>query len=1259
VVGWVRRGLGSAILAAAMLCAAQDGRAQTVEEIAAWDGQVIALYRQGKYAQAIPFAEQALAGSERLYGAEHPHSIVRVLNLARAYSGGGRHREAGPLFERALAVREKTLGKDHPDTLDAANALGMQYRQQARLAEAEALLKRTLAARQRVLGKEHPNTLASMVNLADILRDQGHYPEAAALTESALAAFERARGKDHDDTLTALNNLAAIYFRQGRYAEAEQHFRRVFETRERLSGPTYPGTLTALNNLAAAYRAQARYADAEALLHRSLAARERTLGNDHPDTLNSLNDLAVAHDGRGDHTRAEALYRRVLETRERVLGPEHPDTLTSVNNLAHAYSVQGREPEAEALYRRALEAKERTLGRDHPDTLSSLGNLASSLSDQGRYGEAEQLYRRALDAQERTLGKDHPGTITSINGLAVLYRIQGRDAEAEPLYRRALEAAERTLGAGHPITIATLGNLADLYRVQERPQEAEPLLKRVVEAHDRLFGDAHPGGLAAIGNLARLYHDQGRHPEAEALLLRALAIAERAFGKDHRDTLTAMADLADVYAAQGRQQEAEPMMRRVIDARGRIQGPEHPHTLTAVNALALFYRRLGRHDEAEALYRRVADIADRVFGKTDPRAGLAFSNLGELRFARGDWAGATAFWRRAAEAMQQRIRYGIEASGRALTGRKQRAADGMGVHFAALVKAASRIAPEGKVSSAGLDREMFQAAQWALDSDAAQSLAQMAARGASGNPAVAALVRERQDLLSEWQAQDRQRNAAMAQSPAERDANAEAALVKRLSGTEARLAEIDKRLAANFPDYAAMATATPLSADDVQAQLRPDEVLVMILDTQELAGAPAEIFIWAVTKTGMRWRRAELGGEALTREVQALRCGLDAEAWTGQRCRDLTGQRYSRVDQAAGRQPPFDLARAHRLYQALFGEMEDLLKDRHLLLVPSGALTQLPVQALVTAAPHSADYRTVSWLARSHAVTVMPAVSSLKALRRTGAPSAAKEPFIGFGNPLLDGADTSYAPDAKLARDRQRCRETVLERVARAIGWTRGAASMTEPDKLADVAAIRRLSPLPETADELCAVARDLRADPGQVYLGSRATEAGLKALSLKGVLARHRVVHFATHGAVAGELRGRTEPGLILTPPAEASAEDDGYLSASEIAGLKLDADWVILSACNTAAAGEAANAEALSGLARAFIYAQARALLVSHWAVDSHATVALITEAVRAMAADRAIGRAEAFRRSMLALLDKGEPRMAHPAYWAPFVVVGEGAR
>jgi CHAT domain-containing protein len=99
-----------------------------------------------------------------------------------------------------------------------------------------------------------------------------------------------------------------------------------------------------------------------------------------------------------------------------------------------------------------------------------------------------------------------------------------------------------------------------------------------------------------------------------------------------------------------------------------------------------------------------------------------------------------------------------------------------------------------------------------------------------------------------------------------------------------------------------------------------------------------------------------------------------------------------------------------------------------------------------------------------------------------------------------------------------------------------------------------------------------------------------------------------------------------------------------------------VILSACNTAAGG-ATNAEALSGIARAFLYAGARALLVSHWAVDSNAAVKLITTASGEMARDAKVGRAEAMRRAILALIQSGT-RDAHPSYWAPFVVVGEGA-
>jgi CHAT domain-containing protein len=312
----------------------------------------------------------------------------------------------------------------------------------------------------------------------------------------------------------------------------------------------------------------------------------------------------------------------------------------------------------------------------------------------------------------------------------------------------------------------------------------------------------------------------------------------------------------------------------------------------------------------------------------------------------------------------------------------------------------------------------------------------------------------------------------------------------------------------------------------------------------------------------------------------------------------------------------------------------------------------------VTMPTNATAYANAAWFTRSHAITVLPSVASLKALRQFAKASNAALSFIGFGNPLLLGPDGND----RRAWERQSCKGSSASRqvVSRSV---RAAIPRFFRSGLADVDEVRAQYPLPETADELCAVAQSLGAGQEAVYLGEKASETTIKAISASGTLATARVVHFATHGLLAGETEvlaaSKAEPALLLTPPAQATEEDDGLLTASEIAQLKLDADWVVLSACNTAGGGsDKPGSEALSGLARAFFYAGARALLVSHWAVNSDATVKLITNAFNQLKSGPKIGRAEALRRSMLALITSGGNN-AHPANWAPFVVVGEGAR
>jgi hypothetical protein len=283
-----------------------------------------------------------------------------------------------------------------------------------------------------------------------------------------------------------------------------------------------------------------------------------------------------------------------------------------------------------------------------------------------------------------------------------------------------------------------------------------------------------------------------------------------------------------------------------------------------------------------------------------------------------------------------RAQRGTLATGQAPTGKQKSEAEQLSYRFWGLVKVAYRVASNQRIPDARLRAEMFQTAQWAQSSEAAKSLQQMAARSAKGEPRLAELVRERQDRVTEWQQRDAERSAAVAQAPDKRNPQAEAANAARLTAIDTRIAEIDNRLSSDFPDYAALVSPTPLSVEDVQAQLGSDEALVLILDTPEWNPTPEETFLWVVTKTDARWVRSEVGTQSLRREVAALRCGLDRAAWDGEGKSRCTGLLAMGLDKAPkDSEPlPFDLSGAHALYIALLGQVADVIQGKQLLIVP-------------------------------------------------------------------------------------------------------------------------------------------------------------------------------------------------------------------------------------------------------------------------------------------------------------------------------------
>lgn len=808
---------------------------------------------------------------------------------------------------------------------------------------------------------------------------------------------------------------------------------------------------------------------------------------------------------------------------------------------------------------------------------------------------------------------------------------------------------------------------------------------------------------------AALYK-RGQFAEAVAVSERALALTRAEFGPDHEQVSIGAIGLGYAAEAAGRLDIAERAYREAVRVGGLAYGVDSAGVTQAVEMLANVLVRLGRAAEAEPMLDRVLAIRSGIVGGEHSYNASAHAGLGAAKLARGDNGQALASYRQAvrlltgtpetqtlaAHVMQNEIRRQIGA-------------------FSGLAEAAWQVAQRSGGNAASLAEEGYVASQQAWTTAAGAALARMAARLGTGDSPLGQRIRRQQDAaervvalhqedsreLQRWSdvqrkdatyaallerfradsiAQSRdnaptikrqtelvallqahlakcppgQKKAGCEKSDSERNAitkelgelssqsskgsGALMSVHREMEAAEARLpghdefrarrkANIDeqtrleqvvtaerKAIVAGFPEYVALTNPKPLTVAATQALLAPNEALVTLLV------GPDASYVWAVTADKFQWARIPAGAKAIAEQVTALRLGLDPLA---------------APDTPGAVMPAFDFERAHALYKLVLAPVEGLISGKsHLVLVPTGPLTSLPFQVLVTEPAKLGQdaketVRGAAWLARRHATSVLPSVQSLASLRRIGASLKAAEPFLGIGDPALTG------PPAPPVGSKQRAASAPV------------LASIYRNGK-ADLRALRELTPLPETAAELKAIAHALKAPGDALLLRNEATETRVRTANLD----RYRVIHFATHGLVAGELSGLDEPALVLTPPIRPSESDDGLLTASEVAALKLKADWVVLSACNTASGSET-GAEALSGLARAFFFAGAKALLVSHWAVNSEATVWLTTQTFGALAGDQKLGRAEAFRRTLLAMIDAG----LQPSHWGPFVIVGEG--
>ncbi|MFA4909591.1 MAG: tetratricopeptide repeat protein [Desulfobacteria bacterium] len=609
-----------------------DDSLQKAKEL---NGEVIRLYQQGRYAEAIPIAERFHAIREKVLGPDHPDVAESLNNLALLYYTTGAYNKAEPLYRRSLAIYEKVLGADHTDVALSLNNLAELYRAMGSYDKAEPLYKRSLAIKEKVLRPDHPSTALALNNLATLYYTIGAYDKAEPLFKRSLAIKEKVLRPDHPDVALALNNLAELYHTIGAYNKAEPLYKRSLAIKEKVLGPDHPDVALALNNLATLYRSMGAYDKAEPLYERSLAIKEKILGPDHPDTAVSLNNLAALYDTMGSYEKVEPLYRRSLVIFEKALGPDHPSTANSLNNLALLYYNMGAYDKAKPLYKRSLVIREKVLGHDHPDVAQSLNNLAALYKAMGAYDKAEPLYERSLAIKEKILGPDHPDVALVLNNLAELYRTMGYYDKAEPLFKRSLAIKEKVLGADHPDIAQSLNNMALLYHTMGAYDKVEPLHRRSLAIKEKALGTDRPDVAQSLNNLASLYSDMGAYDKAEPLYKRSLTILEKALGTDHPDVAQSLNNLAEFYRTMGYYDKAEPLCKRSLAIREKIMGPEHPDTALSLNTLAALYYTMGAFDKAEPLFKGALAIREKALGPEHPSTATSLNNLALLYAAKG------------------------------------------------------------------------------------------------------------------------------------------------------------------------------------------------------------------------------------------------------------------------------------------------------------------------------------------------------------------------------------------------------------------------------------------------------------------------------------------------------------------------------------------------------------------------------------------------------------------------------------------------
>jgi CHAT domain-containing protein/Tfp pilus assembly protein PilF len=868
----------------------------------------------------------------------------------------------------------------------------------------------------------------------------------------------------------------------------------------------------------------------------------------------------------------------------------------------------------------ALRAYERArqlfvLVKDPAWEAGCLNNLGTVDSEQGEYVRALDHFQQAVTLGTQARGANDPLVATFLENMGEVYARQDDDPQAEACLQKALAIWSKAPGEHRPRMATALVRLGDVYARQGK-DDALTQLERALAIWQKLLGENRPG---ASDRIAMINSDPGFDMDKALGDLQALSTLHKIYGNDVSPIAATLDRIGDVYAGRTQFDEALDQYRRALEIRRRLLGDDHPGLAQDLHNIGSVHLRQGKLAEARD------DLRAAVLAS---RQGPAPADLGALE------AGDLRPLPLTAEVLHDYGRLLERELGETPTVAQLRACARVYRLAADVLERMRREVLQAEASKVvlgaerfdlfsrhiGICRRLFAVEGQAGDLETAFTLAEQG----SARVFLEQMSKSRaesiggvsEDLRRQEMALDARLGALDARIAREQDRPLNQRDASRLTGlfeerrqAEAQRLQLVARMEREYPRYAALMYPRPCSLEEARACLGPNEVALLYVLGSE------ESFVVLLGREDAASDRAHglavyplPPAEAIAAQVEGL---TDAE---------VLGQ------------PARVAALGADAYDLLLAPLAEAIKGKDLLILPSGPLYALPFGLLGerTAEPGR------RFLVEGHRIRYTPSLTILSVVRQWDTTRTRPDRLLAaVGDPVYEASDERVRGGADLDRSSREAREEYLGRM-------RGARD----------AAGLRFDRLAFSGRELQEIARIMGTSPDDTLTGLRASEAVIKAASEAGLLARNRYVHFATHGILGLDV-GR-QPSLVLSLVGNDGREqgggrNDGFLQMDEVTHLRLDADLVVLSACQSGR-GRLRNGEGVSSLTRSFLYAGSRGVVCSLWQVADRETSEMMGGLYAGLKAGKPA--TDALRDAQLGMIAAGEP----PLYWAPFVLVGQ---